>query len=460
MADKDTKKLHIRGLTKTESQLSVFKESSNPAAPTYFYWNRSQKGTFLNIIPSVAANNGSNRKPLINVNGFPYRPARMVKLGDHYAILYYIWDVAEKKLKRRRVLKSELAAHTTYTQMVNYANEVIDEINSQLRDGGYQVTEQKSKKVKAYSFKDYTLLAAIDYVTNLKRDAEGLKPGSIREYTLFKSSLAKFMKVSDISPGIKMEDINSSFVNGYLHYLKEVEKLANKTHNNRLGIFSSVVNTLMRLDVDLYKKTGSPLRASIMLKPGPVRKHAAYTDKQMETLKKNILKDGKAHLWVYIQFIFYTLARPNELRHLKVGHIDMDRRQILIAGDHAKTNFEAHVGISDSFAKVINDSGVMDYAHDLFVFSNLLTVPGPRPVGSSYFYKQIKPYLQEFRKLNPNYDTYGFKHTGAISLYLATKDPYTVQRQCRHTTLSQTEKYLRDLGVFVGFENIKHWKGI
>lgn len=385
-AEKKYIKLGIEGL-ETNSDPPV--ENSNPAAPTFFHANRDRKHTFLNIIlPVTVASDSKKGKRLINLNGFPYRPAELVKHSGQYVIQYYIWDTGERKLKRRRVLKDELAKRPTHTQLINYANEVIEEINSQLHIGGYQVTEPKKVTLNSYSFDKYSLLDAIDYVIKLKRTVERIKPGSLREYNQFKSSIERYMTGENFANSFKLTNVNGNFVNGYLHFLTETEQLSNKTHNNRLGIFNSVINTLMRLDNNLFKRTGSPTRSAKNLKPGPVHKHPAYTENQMNELKEKMAAAGKDHLWIYIQFMFYTLARPNELRHIKVGHISMDRRQILIYGDDSKTNIEEYVGISDSFAKLINESGILDAPPEYYVFSNLHTRPGPLPAGSSYPYSE------------------------------------------------------------------------
>lgn len=42
---------------------------------------------------------------------------------------------------------------------------------------------------------------------------------------------------------------------------------------------------------------------------------------------------------------------------------------------------------------------------------------------------------------------YSWKHTGVTNAYLAGVDIVSIQRQCRHHSLSETEKYLRSLGL-------------
>lgn len=46
-----------------------------------------------------------------------------------------------------------------------------------------------------------------------------------------------------------------------------------------------------------------------------------------------------------------------------------------------------------------------------------------------------------------NYTLYSWKHTGAIALYNKTKDIKKIMAQMRHASISETDNYLRDLGI-------------
>jgi integrase len=58
---------------------------------------------------------------------------------------------------------------------------------------------------------------------------------------------------------------------------------------------------------------------------------------------------------------------------------------------------------------------------------------------------------EETAKLNIRKECtfYCWKHTGAMNLYMATKDPYIVMNQCRHSEITTTMIYLRSLGLVV-----------
>ena len=52
------------------------------------------------------------------------------------------------------------------------------------------------------------------------------------------------------------------------------------------------------------------------------------------------------------------------------------------------------------------------------------------------------------KESDKSYDVYGYKHSGAINMYLSGIEIVNIQRQCRHKTLDQTMIYLRELDCF------------
>jgi integrase len=73
----------------------------------------------------------------------------------------------------------------------------------------------------------------------------------------------------------------------------------------------------------------------------------------------------------------------------------------------------------------------------------------PKPVGNKYMYMHNRKVLEKAGLTDQDYDLYGWKQTSVIALYMATKDIKLVQIQCRHKDINTTDKYLRDLGLFL-----------
>jgi integrase len=221
----------------------------------------------------------------------------------------------------------------------------------------------------------------------------------------------------------------------------------------------SVFNTLIDRDPTLFKGD-NPLSKFKYLNTSS-KKHASYSELQLQQLKTALLKDNQPKLLLFIQFMYFTLARPyEEIRLLKVGDIKMKDRKIFFAAENDKNSTDSYVGISNSFYKIITDSGILAYPESYYIFSRDKLLPGVTPVGNNYFYLHIKPYIVSlgFLRLNKDHTIYSFKHTGAIALYKATRDIKLVQAQCRHSNIEQTNKYLRNLGVLDDFEQLNKWE--
>ena len=457
----------------TNPQINIIKAESEEEKPIELFSNHlaptnkmplitTIRGNFYNPKMSVADNNGSYsfpRKPSISINGHPYIPARLVDFdGDmsrKWYIQFRVWDVVQNKLIRKRVFSYELSQILNKEERQRKGNEWAAILTDDLKHGWHSEREGKEKDIdlQTFDFHGYKLLDALKYAKEVKKN-QG-KAVSVFQTNI--TNITAFLNKNNISDKMLLRQVNHTFVSHYLNYLRDDLKLSAKTYNVRVGAMHTAIETLRKLDVKLFP-TRNPFAKIDKLK-AVSKKHAVYSQPQLQKLRE-LIAPADPQLLLFLQMIYFTLARPKEIRHLKVGHIRMDLQKILFVGEHAKTDIEEYVGMNESLARLINESGVLNYPPHYYVFTNK-QVPGETPVGSSYFYKRFKKYLNqsELRKLNPNYDMYGFKHSGAVALYLATKDIYILQQQCRHTSVDQTQVYLKDLGEFTDFSVLNKWKG-
>jgi integrase len=374
------------------------------------------------------------RKPLINEKGYPYHEARLVDFQGSpsklWFIIFYVWDIGLEKLVRKRVGKKELNKIRDLNERRIEAQELILEINRVLKGGGYAQSKKKQQEVKDFDFHGYKLLNALDFVVNRKREIEGKKKGTIKQFAYTKRVIERFMINEGIDRNFLLRNLNKAFAQRLTMYLKknddEKKAVSNKTHNGIITIFHTAIETLRELDASLFATNPIAVKKLNVVK----NTHAAYTLYQLTEFSK-VITDKQ--LLLFIRMIYFTLSRPKELSFLKVGHIQMEFRQMLIAGDEAKTCVEKYVGINNELAKVIEESGILNYPHEYFVFTSE-GKPGQVKVGVNYFTKRFRTYLNDlgFKKINSRYTLYSFKHSGAIQLYRKTKDISIVQRQCRH----------------------------
>lgn len=401
------------------------------------------------------------RKPLINEKGYPYHEARLVDFqrspSKQWFIIFYVWDIGLEKLVRKRVGKKELNKIRDLNARRIEAQELISGINRDLKAGAFIQSKKKKQEIRDFDFHGYKLLNALEFVINRKRDIEEKKKGTVKQFAYTKRVIERFMVSEGIDRNFLLRNLNKAFAQRLTMYLKKnndhKKAVSNKTHNGIITIFHTAIETLRELDGSLFAINPVAIKKLNVVK----NTHAAYTLHQLAEFSKAITD---RQLLLFIRFIYFTLSRPKELSFLKVGHIQMEFKQVLIAGDEAKTGVEKYVGINNELARIIEESGILNYPPDCYVFS-AEGKPGLTKVGTNYFTKRFKVYLDDLglKKLNPRYTLYSFKHSGAIQLYRKTKDISIVQRQCRHADPSQTWAYLQELGLFTDFTALNDWKG-
>ena len=103
---------------------------------------------------------------------------------------------------------------------------------------------------------------------------------------------------------------------------------------------------------------------------------------------------------------------------------------------------DGYVTIPEVFASELNKSGIFKTDNE-YVFQSK---NGIKPVSKNvmgYRYRQLVKKL----KLSKDYTLYSWKHSGVVSAYNAGVDIKTLQKQCRHHSLEQTDTYLKSLGL-------------
>lgn len=438
--------------------------NSNRLTPTYKSGLiTTEKPVFGAMKNGVANSSGSNfvpRKVLKNARGFPYRKARLIdhngSLTQPWYIVFYAWDIGFEKLVRKRLGKKELNTIKSPAARRAKAAEMIATLNEELKQGGHLDTPPQRTAPPAFDFHGYKLLNALTWVEHYKRDIEKRDKGTVAHFRYLRNLVERFIKHEGLDRNTLLRQLTPTFTTRLAMYLRDTLAVSNKTFNDKLGRLHTAIELLRTLDRSLFRE-GNPVQFKKL--KTVAKKHAAYTLPQLEQLRK-LIEPTDPQLLLFIRFLYHTLARPGELRFLKVAHVRTDVNRVLIEGETAKTDREYYVGMSPTLRQIIEASGILTYPPDYYVFSELQQ-PGPRHVGINYFNKRFAPYLRAsgLKKVNPHFTLYSFKHTGAVQLYLATKDPELIQRQCRHTNIHQTTTYLRDLGLFTNFDGLDKLKG-
>ncbi|GAB3223617.1 hypothetical protein GCM10027346_02810 [Hymenobacter seoulensis] len=215
-----------------------------------------------------------------------------------------------------------------------------------------------------------------------------------------------------------------------------------KTYNNYRNSLNASFNYLVKQEL----LTRNPCAPTELRKVEASPIHVPYTEAERQAITAEIKARGDEQLLLYIGFIYYGFIRSgSELRLLRVK--DIKQRTVLMPAARAKNSKAEHVAIVRQLAEMIEKAGLRQYPADYYIFTKERQ-PGPEPVGKNWFAKRHRKVLEAVGLKDGEHTVYGYKHTGAINLYLATKDIELVRRHCCHAHAGITATYLRKLGMF------------
>lgn len=210
------------------------------------------------------------------------------------------------------------------------------------------------------------------------------------------------------------------------------------TWNNYRSVCRTVFSELWPSRPNPFDK----LRARRKQEPTPAMFFQSAQIRQLKAAISN--KDPQ--LWLFCQFIYYAFIRPGELRQLRIGDLLIDSQQILVPADIAKNKKRQFVHIPDGLDESIKAAGLEDCPTNYFVFGRH-GVPGHEPISINSMKLRHQRILKAMNWDTRKFKLYSWKHTGAVACIRAGVNPKTLQLQLRHSSLNETDIYLRSLGI-------------
>jgi integrase len=371
-------------------------------------------------------------------------------MNKRWYVEFYVWDIAVNKMVRR--VDYSFNHQPTPELRMRMAKQIADEIDRLLLNGYYfnsaDIPIKEVPEVK-HSIES-GIKMAYESRYNKVSDSSKLAYRSVYRNWCIYASKKGINK-------LHLSKLDKHIINGYFEWLINEHKtkddlpISARTFNYYRLHFKMWLSALEMRDL-------VPQNNKLMM-ISPKRKvdsttHRVYSDALVVKIITH-LRAKSPQLALLVQFIYYLFVRPNEARFLQVKHIKADNKLHIPAYIDYKGK---RIGVSKT--------GVNRYP----------VIPKPLQVELAKFnFKSMDPeafifgkesnqhktflshaawafrYSAAIKEMNlpSGYTLYGWKHTGACKLYMATKDPVEVQTQCGHKNLQTTIIYLRDLGMFM-----------
>lgn len=375
---------------------------------------------------------------------FPYKLCRLYdQNGDtakRWCIEFYVWDSSKSELSRQRLYKGFNHIKNKRDRL-RACKEIMQEINRLLVEGyviGAEHNQEMARIELMLKPRILTVMEAFHEYMAVKK--EELRKSSIKAYATLERILHQWLKDKKV-PNILLNQWSSELSIQFSEHIRATG-VAAKTFNNYMTLMNAFFNHCVNRDL-LLKNPNRIIRK----KKVESGKHVPFSRKQMQMILDEVNKRGLDQLSLFIHFAYYTLARPGtEIRLLQVKNIR--ERTIFIEAEKAKNGKGQHVIIPPQLEKIIQERKLRDYPVNYYVFGRG-GKPGEKPVGANHFYEKHRDILKDLGLFDQDdYDLYSWKHTGVIAMYNAGMDIKTIQAQCRHSNVSQTDKYMKDLGLF------------
>jgi integrase len=391
----------------------------------------------LGLIGSNATKKMSNGKPV-----FPYELATLNDakgdLTKRWCVTFYVYHKPKNKLIRKQLwISSKLKTKSARYQE---ANKLIKEINRLLSEG-YHIGEEKPKIKKSGAL--LTWIEAFDWVYEHRKP--NLRLRSVQTLELIRRELKVYLK-SLGKENIPLQLVDHELCDDFMQWLLAKRKFGNTSFNNYLNYLKTNFNYLVKNQ----KLDHSPAKNLQYLRQEEPAKYSFTPEAKIKLL--NAYEEDYPALKIFAQYIYYTFIRPAELRRLRVSNVH--EKTISIPGHASKNRKAEHVLITPAMERLLKKLKVRDYPPNYYLigFDGL---PSDKQIYVNYFTRHHLP-IREKLGLIPEYTLYCWKHTGVVDTYLATLDIEFVSRQCRHSSLDMTKRYLRGLGLMPEYHRQDH----
>lgn len=235
----------------------------------------------------------------------------------------------------------------------------------------------------------------------------------------------------------------------YMDYLKQERKYSGKSCNNTVGYLKTLFFMLEEREVI----KSNPFCAIKKYKEEK-GKNVAFTPREVD-LVTDYMKKHNIRLYYATQFVRYAFIRRTELMHLRVSNVDLINHTITIPADVSKNGKQDSITIPMSLEKIIVKMKLDEANPEDYIFGKDMLTCNRRISRVANFSDEHRKVIDAL-KARKELIFYGWKHTGCAELYRIVKDPYVVCRQCRHSDIKMTMRYLRSLGLGIN-EAVRDW---
>ncbi len=386
--------------------------------------------------------NTSFTVPFIHTGKVPARiPRGSNKLAEIAKNKWYVefhFHDHRVEAPRRFRLSKNLNRLKDYQQKLDAFTELLSSCINDLNGGWNPIEEQIGPiEIPAGSGNSLHLKDAIEKFLEY-HVSKGNRPKTIGSY---KSKLKLFIEhLGDVEVG----RITDYHITEFLNTCEKTRDWTGVTYNFARITLNNLFVYLRRHKYTVVNPaTGLESRKEIK-----TELHQVFSDEDFTKIM-DWLRLNDPYALLFVKTIYYTCIRPKELRQTKLKHIDITHDRIIIPANISKNKKAIPVQIDKTLKTELLAIGIKDYPSEFYLFGDINKIIGPTMIGENKPYNRFQSCLKALNLTGKNYTLYSFKHLSNVRKYLAG---WTIAEICaanRHSSLVETETYLKDLMKFI-----------
>ena len=347
--------------------------------------------------------------------------------GKSWYVDFFAWDPVSERMKRKKYM---LDRCKTVGERRMMASLLITSITHRLMKGWNPfVASDSTRHLTAF---DDVLKKYRDYISSM--EAKGtLKHKTAYDYLSRVGTLETYISECHLHISF-IYQFDRSFVTDFLDYLI-MDKDVSATTRNNYRTWLSTVGTWL---VERKYISKNPVEDVHMLRESEKKRDAL--PKTALARMREYLNNNNKHFLLACMMEYYTLIRPDELRHLKIGNISISDREVTVPAEVAKNHKERQVGLNMKVLKLMLALKTFDSPSQYYIFGEGLK-PGPEMTFlNSFRYEWGK--MRKALRWPSSYQFYSLKDSGIRDLANA-KGVVIARDQAGHSDVAVTNRYLK-----------------
>ena len=356
--------------------------------------------------------------------------------SSHMSIDWYVWfrffDATTGKWRQLRYKKG-INEFKNFRERLAEANALKQALKEELRDGWNPLVKDRLLSIKIYSIED-----AFKHIVGIKEMT--LKIKTKYAYRYITNLFLEWLRQKGLN-GLSIKRFTPGQAQEYMDWMLMKKKYSGRTFNDHLIVLRTFFNCF--IERDWIQKNAF---RSVKRKTQVVGRNLAYTDNEKKLLETELYNNDR-RLYYFTQIMFHCFIRRTELVSLKVKHIDLLNRTIIIPGGDAKNLSQESVVIPEGLIPVLKEMDLGNYTSECYLFGRRLETGPIQYKNPDWITTRHKKFITALN-IKGEKNLYSWKHTGVCAYYYATgKDLFSLMRQLRHRNISTTQIYLKSMGL-------------